>query len=183
MNESVTGPTSPPEAGQTPSDSMVIWFSRTGSTKVMADVVAGDFGSRKQLIEARKYTPDFSGMMRASWDTVGGIAGDIQPKQADFGTSKMIFLGSPIWWGGISVPMLTLAEKCDFSGKDVVIFGTYNTGINPAKVKAFQGLIEKRGGRFLDQIFIKVGLFKPLSAEEITAETRAFLNTRRAGWK
>jgi flavodoxin len=35
---------------------------------------------------------------------------------------SVIFLGYPNWWGTMPMAVFTLLEKCDFSGKTILLF-------------------------------------------------------------
>ena len=46
-------------------------------------------------------------------------------KDKDISEYDVIFLGYPIWWGGMPMPVYTFLEGHDFSGKTVIPFCTH----------------------------------------------------------
>ncbi|MDR1665535.1 MAG: NAD(P)H-dependent oxidoreductase, partial [Puniceicoccales bacterium] len=44
----------------------------------------------------------------------------------DIGTYDLIIIGSPVWWYTLSAPMISFLSRCDFRGKTVVTFATYD---------------------------------------------------------
>ena len=49
------------------------------------------------------------------------IIGDV----SDFDSYDIVFLGFPIWWGTLPMPMYTFIEKHDWNGKTVIPFSTH----------------------------------------------------------
>jgi flavodoxin len=40
-----------------------------------------------------------------------------------------IFVGSPVWWYTVSLPLITFLSKTDFQGKTVIPFATHGGGV------------------------------------------------------
>ena len=53
---------------------------------------------------------------------------DIEPIKADISAYDIVFLGYPVWFGTYAVPVGTVLETVNFSGKKVVPFCTFGSG-------------------------------------------------------
>jgi len=49
----------------------------------------------------------------------------IQDINADWSKYDTIFIGHPIWWGTMPMPVYTFLESHDFAGKNIVLFSTH----------------------------------------------------------
>ena len=124
------------EAGS--SGILVAYFSRAGenwevgyiekgNTQIVAEMLADQLGADIFRIETVKEYPD-------SYDEMLEIATQERNEDArpelkgmvenleDYDT---VFLGYPIWWGGLPMPVYTFLEGGDFSGKTIYPFNTH----------------------------------------------------------
>lgn len=114
------------------SDSSVLiaYFSWSGNTKQLADVIQEQIGGELFEIEPETpYTDDIN--------ELSGIALQEQRNNArpplnsiveDMSQYDVIFVGFPNWWNNMPMPVFTFLEEYDFSGKTVIPFTTYGNG-------------------------------------------------------
>ncbi len=114
---------------ETGSDTLVIYFSRTGNTEKIAEYLIELTGADSYVIEAAvpysdddiKYQTDCRANREQNDKTV-------RPEIADpidsIGSYDTIFLGYPIWWGEEPRIIDTFLECYDFSDKTVIPFCT-----------------------------------------------------------
>ena len=131
--------TSDPDVTQpeTPSGSRVLvaYFSRTGenygvgviekgNTEIIAEMIASKTGGDLFRIESVNAYP-------ASYDDCTQVAREEKNANArpgltatveNFDDYDVIYLGYPIWWGDMPMPVYTFLESYDFSGKTVIPF-------------------------------------------------------------
>ena len=118
--------------------SLVVYFSLAGdqynvgvitegNTAIVAKMIAAETGADLFEIEpTRAYTT-------TSYNTLINEAKDEQQKKArpalkadkDISAYDTIFIGYPIWWGDMPMPVYTFLEAHDWSGKTVVPFCTH----------------------------------------------------------
>ena len=160
---------------------LVIVFSRTGNTAIMAREIADKFSAHIVYIKAEKYSDDFMGSNRANYDAwFEEKETKIIPETVDVTPYNLIFLGSPIWWYRPSVPLWTFVGKNDFQGKNVVLFNTFNSKFKNKYIQEFQQLLESRGGILADHIYVRRGrVINQLSETELIQEINLLLEDRK----
>ena len=108
------------------SKSIVIIYSRTGSTEQLARWIAEETKSdylKLELVEP--YAESYGAMTNiAREERASGKRREIKTTIPDLSAYDTIWLGSPYWWGGYSVPMLTFLKDHPLEGKRVLPFCT-----------------------------------------------------------
>lgn len=108
------------------SKSIVIIYSRTGSTEQLARWIAEETKSdylKLELVEP--YAESYGAMTNiAREERASGKRREIKTTIPDLSAYDTIWLGSPYWWGGYSVPMLTFLKDHPLEGKRVLSFCT-----------------------------------------------------------
>ena len=108
------------------SKSIVIIYSRTGSTEQLARWIAEETKSdylKLELVEP--YAESYGAMTNiAREERASGKRREIKTTIPDLAAYDTIWLGSPYWWGGYSVPMLTFLKDHPLEGKRVLPFCT-----------------------------------------------------------
>ena len=117
-------------APETHSDTLVVVFSATGTTKGVAEKIASITGADLyEIIPAEPYTAaDLDWHDSDSRTTHEQNDKSARPEIAGDKISldgyTMIYIGFPIWWGEEPRIMDTFVESYDFSGKTVIPFCT-----------------------------------------------------------
>ena len=94
---------------------IIIYFSRTGTTKGLAEAAAAATGADLlELTLKEPYADDYSAMT--------GIARSERANNARREIAAAIVIGSPYWWGGLSIPMRTFLMDHPLAGKRVLPF-------------------------------------------------------------
>ncbi len=106
------------------SRSIVIYFSRTGSTEKLAKQVSQLIGADLLRLEVRDpYADDYGDMTDiAREEKRTGKRREIKTVIPDLSQYQTIYLGTPYWWGGISVPMATFLMDHPLDGKRIKPF-------------------------------------------------------------
>ena len=131
------GIVSPAEAGAaqplaSPKKCLVVYFSRTGNTKAVAEYLAMAVGAKAVgadsfAIETVAPYPDEYRKTtdQAKKELESGFRPPLKTKVADMSQYGVVFVGSPCWWGTIATPVITFLESYDFSGKTLAPFMTH----------------------------------------------------------
>jgi flavodoxin len=114
----------------TGADTIVVYFSATGTTKGVAERIASVTNADVfELIPAEPYSDaDLNWNDPNSRTTIEMNDPDVRPAIAndtvDLNGYTTVYIGYPIWWGDAPRMMSTFVEAHDFSGKTVIPFCT-----------------------------------------------------------
>ncbi len=121
------------------SDTLVIYFSRTGEQYVVGVIDKGNTAIVAEMI-AEKTGADLFEVIPEddhypmTYDELTDVAKREQNENArpaysgelpDLSGYSTIFIGSPVWWGDWPMIMYTVFENNDFSGKTLIPFSTH----------------------------------------------------------
>lgn len=129
-SESVTTPESEEESGSTDDETLVVYFSATGTTKGVAERIASVTNADLyEIIPAEPYSSDDLDWHDSNSRTsIEMNDPDARPTIASDTISldsySTIYIGYPIWWGDAPRIMSTFVESYDFSDKTVIPFCT-----------------------------------------------------------
>jgi flavodoxin len=116
---------------------LVLYYSQTQTTKVVAEEIANALGADIEAIQAVvPYDGDFGATIaRSQKEAAEGVTPEIQPLAVDVKDYDVIFLGYPIWFGTYAPPVATLLNTVDLNGKKIVPFCTFGSGGLDSSVK------------------------------------------------
>lgn len=105
---------------------LVVYFSETGNTQKLAKLISDEVGGDFRRIETVKRYP--TGQELFDY-TKSERDEDARPELKDLDVNMddydIIFVGYPIWWYTLPMPLYTFFDKYDFSGKTIVPFNTH----------------------------------------------------------
>lgn len=109
---------------------LIVYYSQSGNTKAVAEQIQAKFGG--DLFEIELMTPYPAGEQETI-EIVGRQREDNILPELSNGVGNMneydvVFLGTPIWFGTASLPVLAFVEEHDFAGKTVIPFYTCGGG-------------------------------------------------------
>ena len=109
---------------------LVLYYSQTGNTKLVAEHIAGMLEADIEAIEAvEPYDGDFEAtIQRCIQERKDGVIPDIKPLKHDVSKYDVIFIGYPIWFGTYAPPVTKFLKTVDLGGKEVVPFCTFGSG-------------------------------------------------------
>ena len=116
---------------------LVVYYSRTGgnygvgninkgNTEIVAEMIAKETGADLFQIKPEKaYPDDYDACTEVAKRELNSkarpaIKGDVRAEDYD-----TIFIGYPIWWDDMPMPVYTFIEKHDWQGKTVMPFSTH----------------------------------------------------------
>lgn len=116
---------------------LVLYYSQTSNTKVVAEEIASKLGADiEEIVPAEPYDGDFQATIeRCMKERELEVIPNIQPIKADLSAYDIIFLGYPIWFGTYAPPINAFLNQVDLSGKKVVPFCTFGSGGLESSVK------------------------------------------------
>ena len=109
-------------------NSLVLYFSATGTTKSIAERIAKESNSDIiEIIPKEKYKSEdlnYNSDCRANKEQKDSKARPEIKNKIDINNYNKIYLGYPIWWGTNPKIILTLLDTYDFTGKTIIPFCT-----------------------------------------------------------
>ena len=120
------------------SDTLIIYFSRTGENYNVGNVEVGNTAMLAsyikeylkcdsfEIVPVDKYPDNYDECTKlASKEKDDNARPKITGKIDNFDSYKTVFIGYPVWWGDLPMIMYTLLEEYDFNGKTVIPFNTH----------------------------------------------------------
>ncbi len=157
----------------------VIFYSRTGNTRIVAEVIAEVLNLQLQEIKDLKDRSGFFGFVGGMIDVRKNPITTISPETVNLGGHDVLFIGSPIWGMKLAPAITTFLEGTEFSGKKVILFTTTSSRMKQSAFDEYSKLIQKKGGTVIDTFFLKT-LWK--ESEEIRNEAQELVAERTESW-
>lgn len=110
-------------------ETLIIYYSRTGKTKIVSETLQKNLGAEMLAIEDPKDRSGAWGYMKSAYDAFSHKHTPIQPEELDLLTYSFIIIATPIWSWNLSTPIHTLFEKNRFDGKRILLITTANIHI------------------------------------------------------
>ena len=116
--------------GSEPVKPLVLYYSQTGATEVVAQEIQTALDADVELIEVMDpYSGTYAETIeRVNNEKQNGVLPELKPLKSDLSKYDVIFLGYPIWFGSYAPPISSLVKEYDFAGKKVVVFCTFGSG-------------------------------------------------------
>ena len=127
--EITPSPTVIPQATESNSNALILYFSATGTTKALAEKIANASGADIcELIPEIAYTSadlNYNSDCRANAEQQDDSARPrIKELAVNVDNYDTIIIGYPIWWGTLPKVIYTFSESYDLSGKTIMPFCT-----------------------------------------------------------
>ena len=106
---------------------LVVYFSRSGNTREIANQIHKSAGGDVFEIQAVKpYPHDYDAVVeQARQELDSGYKPALKTKMENIKSYDFVFIGYPVWWGTFPAPVKTFLSEYDFSGKTIVPFCTH----------------------------------------------------------
>ena len=106
---------------------LVAYYSRTGNTRAMAEVIhAAVGGDIIEIKTVKPYPSEYRATtQQAKEELESGYKPPLSTKIEGMAAYDVVFVGSPCWWGTICTPMISFLAENDMSGKTLVPFMTH----------------------------------------------------------
>ena len=113
------------------SKTLIVYYSRTGKTRLLCDVLQKQINSdllEVKPADAERYRPGRIGYYTAAFDSVFNRYIPIEPVQPDFSSYSSIIIVSPVWNWKLSAPIRSLihSNQGKFDGKKMVFITNAN---------------------------------------------------------
>jgi len=112
---------------------LVVYYSRTGKTRFVAEKVASELKADTEEIVDLKNRSGRLGFLKAGYDATRGNETKIRETQKSPGEYDLIVIGTPVWNSRPASAIRTYLKRNNLAGKKVAIFCT-NEGMGEDKV-------------------------------------------------
>jgi len=103
---------------------LVVFYSRTGTTKKIAEAIAKGLKADTERIEDVKSRLGIFGYLRSGREAAIGKPGKIKPTNKDPDSYDLIILGTPVWAYKMSSPMRAYISQNRKKFRDIAFFCT-----------------------------------------------------------
>ena len=109
---------------------LIVFYSHTGNAKFVSEQIQALTGADVfELAPVDPYPEEVAATIeRASQERESGILPSLVGRIDNFADYDIIFLGSPNWFGTLSLPVLSFLDSYDLSGKTIAPFITFGGG-------------------------------------------------------
>jgi hypothetical protein len=177
------------------SDTLILYYSRTGNTKLISETIAKGLGA--DIIEIKEVGTDRAG----TWGFItAGIAafldqhGPITPEVINLNGYKNIIIASPIWSWNLATPIHSLLLKNHFKNQKIVLvtvanidiqkYAPYTEGKGNAIKRFLKGYLDGKKQKARDEVARTLNEFSQFKGhvhfavekktmDQLTAEARA----------
>ena len=113
--------------------SLVVYYSRSGNTRFVAEQIAKEIGGDIEEIIDKKRRKGLLGFVLSGYDATRGRITKIEPIKRSPKDYDLVFVGTPMWNKRITPAVRTFLRDNNFSEKRVALFCT-NLGSEPERV-------------------------------------------------
>ncbi|MBO0467993.1 flavodoxin [Enterococcus plantarum] len=136
---------------------LIVYYSRTGNTKVVAELIQEKLGGDLFQIETQEKRPSNyrKEVEQNEEEQEGNVLPELKSKISNFNQYDWIFIGAPTWNMALPQAILTFMDSYEFAGKTVIPFNTnggYGTGSTFNQIK-----FGVQGAEVLDGYSVKGG--------------------------
>lgn len=154
---------------------LIIYYSQGGTTETVAKTLARNLGAKMVRIHDLKNRDGFKNKILASINAFRESKTDIVPARVDISEYDTIIFGTPTWAGNPTPAILTIIDRCNLTGKDVMLFATMDNNRGDTNIERLEEKIGMRGGRVIETFTITT---KGKSREKLIRDTEAIIDAK-----
>jgi len=134
---------------------MIIYYSEGGNTKQVAKTLSSQLSADLAEIKDMKLRTGFYGKVSSAVDAFRENKTETIPQKVELEDYGIVYFGTPTWANKPAPAIITIIDKCDLQGKDVVLFATMNGSEGRFAIKRMKEKVESRGARVVEFFTIK----------------------------
>lgn len=154
---------------------LIIYYSNGGTTETVAKTLAKHLRSKLLRIHDLKNRDGFKNRLFSSINAFREVKTDIIPAKVDLSEFDTVILGTPTWAGNPTPAILTIIDRCNFTGKDVILFATMDSNRGDSNIGRLEEKVKMRGGRVIESFAIAT---KNKSPEKLVNDTEAIIEMK-----
>lgn len=134
---------------------LIAYYSQTGSTEVISQVLAYHLKADMVRIQDVKPREGFKNRLVSTFDAFRENKTEIYPPSLNLNDYDLIYIGTPVWAGKPTPAILTIIDSCDLRGKDVILFATMSSKGGATTIERMEEKVRARGGRVVESFTVK----------------------------
>ena len=154
---------------------LIIYYSQGGTTELVAKTLAKNLRASMVRIHDLKNRDGFKNKLFASINAFRESKTDIVPARVDISEFDTIIFGTPTWAGNPTPAILTIIDRCNLTGKDVMLFATMDSNRGDTNIERLEEKVKMRGGRVIESFTIAT---KNKSPEKLVTDTEAIIEIK-----
>ncbi|MBQ2961852.1 flavodoxin [Methanobrevibacter sp.] len=153
---------------------IILYYSEGGKTKVVAETLALNLRCDICQIKDLKRRDGIVNRLSSAVDAFRETKTEIYPPTLDLEEYDTIYIGTPTWANNPTPAIITLIDRCDLRGKDIVLFTTSNSSEGETTLGKMEMKVRARGARVVQQFNLKV---KDKSPKQLQRDTNSLFVT------
>ena len=149
--------------------SLVVYYSFTGKTRLVAQVIAEALNATLVEIEEKRPIPLPFVYVSGGFKAFMNWGSKINPIDVDLRQYERIFIGSPIWFSRPAPAINSFIYQTNFEGRSVIPVFTMGGNTSESAMANITAKIERRQGKVVGSFAIKS---YEVSDEEIIARAK-----------
>ncbi|WP_296879970.1 flavodoxin [uncultured Methanobrevibacter sp.] len=154
---------------------LILYYSQRGTTDLVAKTLAKNLDGHLLRIHDLKNRDGLTNRLFATISAFREEKTEIRPAKVDLTNYDTIYLGSPTWSGSPTPAIITLIDRCNFTGKDVVLFATMDANRGDSNLRRLQEKVKMRGARVIECFTIAT---KNKSPQQLVNDTEAIIEMK-----
>jgi len=154
---------------------LIIYYSQGGKTDLVARTLAKNLHADLLRVIDLKNREGFKNKLFASINAFRETKTEIAPKSVDLTPYSTIYFGTPTWNGNPTPAIITMIDRCDLKGKDVILFATMDSNRGDSNVKRLEEKVKMRGARVIESFTIAT---KDKTPEKLAHDTEAVIEIK-----
>lgn len=154
---------------------LIIYYSQSGKTELVAHTLAKNLRANVLRIQDLKNRNGFKNKFIASISAFRESKTDITPARVDLTDYDTIIFGTPTWAGNPTPAILTIIDRCNLTGKDVILFATMDSSRGDTNIERLEEKVKMRGARVIESFTIAT---KDKDPEKLITDTEAVIEMK-----
>ena len=154
---------------------LIIYYSQGGTTELVAKTLARNLRAYMVRIHDLKNREGFKNRLFASINAFRENKTDIVPARVDLTNYDTVIFGTPTWAGNPTPAILTIIDRCNLTGKDVMLFATMDNNRGDTNIERLEEKVKMRGARVIESFAIAT---KGKSPEKLVTDTEAIIEMK-----
>ena len=154
---------------------LIIYYSQGGTTELVAKTLAKNLRANMVRIHDLKNREGIKNKLFATINAFRESKTDIVPAKVDISQFDTIIFGTPTWAGNPTPAILTIIDRCNLTGKDVILFATMDSNRGDSNIERLEEKVKMRGARVIESFTIAT---KNKSPEKLISDTEAIIEIK-----
>ncbi|MDO5850142.1 MAG: flavodoxin [Methanobacteriaceae archaeon] len=153
---------------------LIIYYYNKKNIKIVAETLAKELECYICEVKDLKNRKGFKNRLNESIDAFRESKTEIYPPNLDLEEYDLIYFGTPTISNNPSPAIITMIDRCDLRGKDVILFATMASSGGESAIETMEEKIKYRGGRVIESFTLET---KGMEEEDVIRSTESLIST------